>query len=80
MSRSFPPVCLNKHRPAMGDRQKPKYRKHRFAFGGLLVCGTCGCLVTAERKKGRYVYYHCTKSRTACDERYYRERRPGASV
>lgn len=58
---------------AMSDRQKPKYRRHSFAFGGLLVCGTCGCLVTTERKKGRYVYYHCTKSRTACDEPYYRE-------
>lgn len=58
---------------AMSDRQKPKYRKHTFAFGGLLVCGVCGCMVTAERKKGRYVYYHCTKSRTACDERCYRE-------
>ena len=58
---------------AMSDRQKPKYRKHTFAFGGLLVCGQCGCLVTTERKKGRYVYYHCTKSKTPCDEVYYRE-------
>ena len=58
---------------AMDNRQKPKYRKHTFAFGGLLVCGKCGCLVTAEIKKGRYVYYHCTKSKTPCDEIYYRE-------
>lgn len=58
---------------AMSNRQKPKYRKQTFAFGGLLVCGQCGCLVTTERKKGRYVYYHCTKSKTACDEIYYRE-------
>lgn len=58
---------------AMDDRLKPKYRKQHFAFGGLVVCGACGCMVTAERKKGRYVYYHCTKSRTACDEGYSRE-------
>jgi len=58
---------------AMGTRHRSKRQKHTFAFSGLLVCGQCGCLVTAEIKKGRYVYYHCTKSRTACDEIYYRE-------
>ena len=58
---------------AMGTRHRPKRQKHTFAFSGLLVCGKCGCLVTAEIKKERYVYYHCTKSRTACDEIYYRE-------
>lgn len=58
---------------AMGTRHRSKRQKHTFAFSGLLVYGKCGCLVTAEIKKGRYVYYHCTKSRTACDEIYYRE-------
>lgn len=57
----------------MGTRHRPKPHKHTFAFSGLLICGKCGCVVTAEIKKGRYVYYHCTKSRTACDEIYYRE-------
>ena len=58
---------------AMGNRQKGKRHKRTFAFSGLIVCGKCGCLVTAEIKKGRYVYYHCNKSKTACDEIYYRE-------
>ena len=57
----------------IGNRQRGKHRKHTFAFSGLLVCGKCGCLVTAEMKKGRYVYYHCTKSKAPCDELYYRE-------
>ncbi len=57
----------------MGNRRKSKHRKQTFAYSGLLTCGKCGCLVTAEVKKGRYVYYHCTKSRTPCDELYYRE-------
>ena len=30
-------------------------------------------MVTAEIKKGRYIYYHCTQSRKHCDEIYYRE-------
>ena len=55
------------------NRKKGKQRKHSFTYGGLLLCGKCGCLVTAELKKGRYVYYHCTKSKGPCDEMYYRE-------
>lgn len=57
----------------VGNRQRPRRRKHTFAFSGLLLCGKCGCTVTGDIKKGRYVYYHCTKSKTACDEIYYRE-------
>ena len=30
-------------------------------------------MVTAEIKKGRYTYYHCTQSQKNCDELYYRE-------
>lgn len=45
---------------------KPKYRKHDFAFGGILTCADCGCTITAEVKKGRYIYYHCTQRRGAC--------------
>ena len=39
---------------------KPKYRKHEFAFGGLLRCAYDNCMVTAEIKKSRYTYYRCT--------------------
>ena len=37
-----------------------KYRKHAFSYSGLLQCAYDDCAVTAELKKGRYVYYHCT--------------------
>lgn len=44
---------------------KPK--KHHFAYTGMIRCGQCGCLITAETKvkpSGRkYTYYHCTKKR-----------------
>lgn len=30
-------------------------------------------MVTAEIKKGRYIYYHYTQSQKGCDELYYRE-------
>jgi hypothetical protein len=40
---------------------------------GLLICGQCGCAITAERKKGKYVYYHCTNFHGGCENTYIRE-------
>ena len=54
-------------------REPPRYVKHRCAYTGLLTCGACGCAITAERKKGRYVYYHCTGYRGPCRSGYVRE-------
>src|SRR5262249_47953753 len=52
---------------------KPKYRKHHFAFGSLLRCSYDGCVVTAELQKGKYVYYRCSHGRGACALPYMRE-------
>lgn len=47
-------------------------RRHDFAFSGLMRCGHCGCMITAERKykhyrlsnrTATYTYYHCTRSK-----------------
>lgn len=43
--------------------QKPQ--RYRFAYVGMIRCGACGLMVTAEHKANkrygtRYVYYHCT--------------------
>ena len=42
--------------------QKPK--RYTFPFVGLIRCGACGLMVTAEHKQNRYgyryIYYHCT--------------------
>ena len=43
-----------------------------FPFRGLLTCGECGCAITAETQKG-HNYYHCTKKRVACSQKYVRE-------
>lgn len=34
-----------------------------------MKCANCGCYVTAEIKKGRYIYYHCTNGRGNCDQK-----------
>lgn len=57
-------------------KRKSVYRqKQEFDFTGLIRCGKCGCLITAETKRkhykgtGRtvaYTYYHCTGGRGGC--------------
>jgi DNA invertase Pin-like site-specific DNA recombinase len=54
-------------------RNKPKYRKHNFAFAGLLRCIHDGCTVTSELQKGKYVYYRCSHGRGKCSLPYMRE-------
>jgi len=45
---------------------------HEFPYTGLIKCGKCGCAFTAEIKKGKYVYYHCSGSKGKCKEPYVR--------
>ncbi len=37
--------------------------KHGFAYTGLIKCKNCGCMLTGEIKKGKYIYYHCTNAK-----------------
>jgi len=53
---------------AMGMKSRPKKTKHDFAFSGLVKCGHCGASLTAEKQKGKYVYYRCAKQ---CDNVVY---------
>jgi hypothetical protein len=54
-------------------------KKDLFVFRRLMQCGECGCLVTAETKKGHY-YYHCTKRKVKCSQRYIREEALAAQI
>ena len=36
---------------------------YSFPYRGLMTCAHCGCNITAEIKKGKYVYYRCTGMR-----------------
>ncbi|MCE5239800.1 recombinase family protein [bacterium] len=49
--------------------------KRTFAYTGLIRCAHCGCSITAEIRKGKYVYYHCTGSKGGCDKPAIREER-----
>lgn len=48
--------------------EKPK--RYFFTYTGLIRCGNCGLMVTAEKKVNRfgshYTYYHCTHRNFKC--------------
>ncbi len=62
----------------LGKEGRPRPKKHRFAFTGMMRCGNCGAMITAETKVKRqkngnihhYLYYRCTKRKDKnCPER-----------
>jgi len=60
----------------LGRRGRPRPKNHEFAFTGLIRCGECGCMITAEEQINRYgyhyTYYHCTKKKRGphCRQKY----------
>jgi len=64
---------FDKVQEAFGNHNRSKGRKRDFAFTGLLTCGHCGCSITAEIHKNRYIYYRCTGFKGKCGQSYIRE-------
>ena len=56
-------------------KSRVRSSKQRHAFMGLLSCARCGCAMTAEKKKAKYIYYRCTGFKGACGNTYIREER-----
>ena len=56
----------------LSRNEKTQPKKRVFSYTGLIRCGNCGCMITAEVQKG-HVYYHCTNSRRICDKRGIRQ-------
>ncbi|MBX3119688.1 MAG: recombinase family protein [Fimbriimonadaceae bacterium] len=48
------------------NRNKTGFGVLEFTYKGMLTCAHCGCAITAEMKKGKYVYYHCTGRKGRC--------------
>lgn len=59
---------------------KQKSRKGLFAYTTLIKCGECGSSITAEIKKEKYIYYHCTGYEGACSRPYMREKIIDAAI
>ena len=67
----------------LGREGKPRPKSHIFAFTGIMRCGECGCMITAEEKTKRqqngnthhYIYYHCTKRKdVGCSQKSIEEK------
>ena len=63
-----PVVTLDEFEQAqriLGRSSTPRPSRHSFPFTGLIRCGPCGRMITAEHKTNkygsRYIYYHCTR-------------------
>lgn len=56
----------------LGKRGKQRPKTREFAFTGMVRCGECEAMVTAEEKinrfGSRYTYYHCTKRIKRCNQ------------
>jgi DNA invertase Pin-like site-specific DNA recombinase len=64
----------------LGGKPRQRLPRLRHAFMGLLTCARCGCSMTAEMKKGKYIYYRCTGFRGACGNEYIREEKLADSL
>ena len=61
----------------LGRKGKPRPKEHEFAFTGMIRCGECGCMITAEEKTKHqqngnthhYTYYHCSKRKGPCSQK-----------
>lgn len=67
------PVIYSKVQARFENQSRSKQRKHKFPFAGLAKCGLCGCAITAEIKKEKYIYYHCTQFHGKCELRPLRQ-------
>ncbi|MDP2921470.1 MAG: recombinase family protein [Candidatus Omnitrophota bacterium] len=63
---------FDKCQEVMKARGKPKKSEKHFILRGLMKCGECGRMITAEIQKG-HTYYRCTKRYTNCSQKYIRE-------
>ena len=54
-----------------GLKTQPRPKNKGFTLSGFITCDKCGCAVTAELKKGKYIYYHCTNGKGICDQRSF---------
>lgn len=52
---------------------KNKSRRGVFPYTNLIKCGVCGCALTAEFKKEKYIYYRCTGYKGNCGQTYLKQ-------
>lgn len=61
-------TLFDKTQKAIEEKLHPKMKTQFFPFRGFLKCESCGCMLTASRKKEKHVYYYCTNGKGSCSE------------
>jgi len=54
------PILFEKVQNTLQGKGSGRFTRRNFTFNRLVQCGDCYSTVTAEIKKGKYIYYHCT--------------------
>jgi DNA invertase Pin-like site-specific DNA recombinase len=60
------PILYQRVQSILKNGSGGRRTKHDLAFRGLVKCGKCGCSMTPDIKKGKYVYYRCTGYKGPC--------------
>ena len=55
-----------------GNRHPQVRGRIKFEYVGLMRCGECGRMITAEYQRG-HTYYRCTKKNVSCAQKFLRE-------
>ncbi|MCK5125209.1 MAG: recombinase family protein [candidate division Zixibacteria bacterium] len=77
---------FDKVRSILESRNKQRGHRHFFKYTGLIRCGECGSMITAENKTNRfgskYIYYRCTKKKRdiKCSQKYIEEKELEAQI
>lgn len=59
-----------------GHNKTPfKYAGNPILFRGLITCEHCGCTVTGDIKKKKYIYYSCNNSKKICKKKLGKRRK-----
>ncbi len=53
-------MLFNQVQDVFKQRSNGRFSKRNFTFSRLMECGHCNHTITAEIKKNKYIYYHCT--------------------
>ncbi len=55
----------------LSGKARSRRQTRDFTLSGFITCAKCGCAITAELKKEKYAYYHCTNGKGVCDQRSF---------
>jgi site-specific DNA recombinase len=66
-------VLFRRVQAALHSPHKSKSRKGLFPYTNLIRCGVCGCSLTADIKKEKYIYYRCTGYKGKCNQPYLKQ-------